>query len=129
MLEAFSKLREEAVAPKVTPREDWIAYEGVVRTTAGSWVKDLQSNWAQEPESNWTLYQGVAREKVEKESPYPKPYWGPPPKVPQEPKKVKRLIPLKLRVDRGKNRRYYLIRKNDQARYMYPLTPHKKGEN
>jgi hypothetical protein len=55
-------------------------------------------------------------------------YWGPPPKVPQEPKKVKRLIPLKLRVDRGKNRRYYLIKKNDQARYWLPLTPHKKGE-
>jgi hypothetical protein len=81
----------------------------------------------QEKVSDWTLYQGVERKKVEPFTSKPM-YWGPPPKVPQEPKKVKRLIPLKLRVDRGKNRRYYLIKKNDQARYWVSLTPHKKGE-
>tara|TARA_B110000971_G_scaffold105983_1_gene108673 strand:+ start:457 stop:4788 length:4332 start_codon:yes stop_codon:yes gene_type:complete len=108
-----------------------IAYEGVARATLGPWEKDSKNNWVKEKINECTLYQGVDRKK--KELPFPLPYewpWPPPKvKVPQEPKKVKRLIPLKLRVDRGKNRRYYLIKKNDQARYVYPMRQQKMAKN
>ena len=66
-----------------------VAYEGVVRTTKGPWEKDLKSNWVQENVSDWTLCHGVERKKKEQYTQRPM-YWGPPPKVPQEPKKVKR---------------------------------------